>query len=52
MTYYKQWTRHHIETVFSQITRRFSKSIHAVTLKGFLLLSAFVFAFTLEQAFL
>ena len=51
--YYKQCTRHQIETVFSQITQRFPKSIHAVTFEGFLLkLSAFIFAFTLEQAFL
>ena len=51
--YYKQCTRHQIETVFSQITRRFPKAIHAVTFEGFLLkLSAFIFALTLEQAFL
>lgn len=51
--YYKQHTRHQIETVFSQITRCFPKSIHAVTFEGFLLkLSAFIFAFTLDQAFL
>lgn len=51
--FYKQSTRHQIETVFSQITQRFPKTIHAVTMKGFLLkLSAFIFAFTLEQAFL
>ena len=50
--YYKQTTRHLIETVFSQITLR-PKSIHAVTFKEFLLkVSAFIFAFTLEQAFL
>ena len=50
--YYKQSIRHYIETVFSLITRRFPKSIHAVTFKGFLLkLSAFILAFTLEQAF-
>lgn len=51
--YYKQSIRHRIETVFSQITRCFPKSIHAVTFEGFLLkLLAFIFAFTLEQAFL
>ena len=51
--YYKQCTRHFIETVFSQITRHFPRSIHAVTFEGFLLkVSVFVFAFTLEQAFL
>jgi len=51
--FYKQSTRHQIDTVFSRITQRFPKSIHAVTMKGFLLkLSTFIFAFTLEQAFL
>lgn len=51
--YIKQSTRHYIETVFSSITRVFPKSIHAVTYKGFLLkLEAFIFAFTLQQAFL
>lgn len=49
----KQSTRHYIETVFSLITQNFPKSIHAVTMKGFLLkVSASIFAFTLEQAFL
>ena len=53
LQFYKQSTRHQIETVFSQITQRFPKTIHAVTMKGFLLkLSTFIFAFTLEQAFL
>jgi hypothetical protein len=51
--YIKQCTRHYIETVFSSITRVFPKSIHAVTYKGFLLkLEAFIFAFTLRQAFI
>ncbi|MBW4635331.1 MAG: IS982 family transposase [Iphinoe sp. HA4291-MV1] len=51
--YIKQHTRHYIETVFSSITRVFPKSIHAVTYEGFLLkLQAFIFAFTLQQAFL
>lgn len=51
--YYKQTTRHYIETVFSQITLRFPKSLHAVTLKGFLFkVFTFVFAYTLERAFL
>ncbi len=50
-SYVKQSTRHYIETVFSGITRVFPKSIHAVTLDGFLLkLSAFIFAFTLKTA--
>jgi hypothetical protein len=51
--YIKQCTQHYIETVFSSITRVFPKSIHAVTYKGFLLkLEAFIFAFTLRQAFI
>ncbi len=51
--YIKQCTRHFIETVFSQITNRFPKFIHAVTFEGFMLkVSSFIFAFTLEQAFL
>lgn len=41
--YYKQSTRPRIQTVFSQITGCFPKSIHAVTLEGFLLkLLAFI----------
>lgn len=52
-SYVKQYTRHYIETVFSRITRVFPKSIHAVTLEGFLLkISAFIFAFTLKTAFI
>ena len=51
--YVKQYTRHYIETVFSGMTRVFPKSIHAVTYQGFILkLEAFIFAFTLQQAFL
>jgi hypothetical protein len=50
--YIKQHTRHYIETVFSSITCVFPKSIHAVTYQGFLLkLQAFIFSFTLQQAF-
>lgn len=53
LAYIKQTTRHYIETVFSQITLRFPKSIHAVTLDGFLLkLTAFIFTLTLETAFI
>lgn len=53
LAYIKQTTRHYIETVFSQITLRFPKSIHAVTIDGFLLkLTTFIFAFTLESAFI
>ncbi len=48
--YIKQTTRHDIETVFSTITMRFPKSIHAVTIDGFLLkLAAFIVALTLED---
>nr|WP_246275549.1 hypothetical protein [Brasilonema bromeliae] len=51
--YIKQCTRHYIETVFSSITCVFPKSIHAVTYEGFLLkLQAFIFAFTIQQAFI
>ncbi|MBD2279384.1 MAG: hypothetical protein HEQ13_24835 [Dolichospermum sp. DEX189] len=51
--YIKQHTRHYIETVFSSITSDFPKSIHAVTYQGFLLkVQAFIFAFTLDQAFI
>ncbi len=51
--YIKQHTRHYIETVFSTITCVFPKSIHAVTCEGFLLkLQEFIFAFTLQQAFI
>ena len=51
--YIKQHTRHYIETVFSSITSNFPKSIHAVTYQGFLLkVQAFIFAFTLQQAFI
>lgn len=51
--YIKQHTRHYIETVFSSITCVFPKSIHACTWEGFLLkLEAFIFAFTLQEAFL
>lgn len=51
--YIKQSTRHYIETVFSSVTSLFPKSIHAVTYQGFLLkIQAFIFAFTLKQAFI
>jgi len=52
LAYIKQTTRHYIETVFSQITLRFPKTIHAVTFEGFILkVSNFIWAYTLEQAF-
>ncbi|PZV06460.1 MAG: IS982 family transposase, partial [Leptolyngbya sp.] len=51
--YIKQTTRHFIETVFSAITAQFPKSIHAVTMDGFLLkVSTFIVAFTLKAAFI
>ena len=51
--YIKQSTRHYIETVFSQITNTFPKSIHAVTYKDFLLkIQTFIFAFTLKKVFI
>lgn len=51
--YTKQTIRHYIETVFSQITVKFPKSIHAVTFAGFILkVESFIYAFTLEKAFL
>lgn len=53
LRYIKQATRHDIETVFSQITARFPKSIHAVTLDGFLLkVSSFVLLRAIEAAFI
>lgn len=52
VAYIKQHIRHPIETVFSGITQRFPKSIHAVTMDGFLLkVTAFILVFTLEAAF-
>lgn len=51
--YLKQNTRHFIETVFSQITNKFPKFIHAVTFEGLLLkVSSFIFGYTLERSFL
>jgi hypothetical protein len=50
LAYIKQTIRHYIETVFSQITTRFPKSIHAVTFEGFMLkVSSFIWAYTLER---
>ena len=49
----KQHHRHPIETIFSSSTQRFPKSIHAVTMNGFLLkVTAFILAFTLEATFM
>jgi hypothetical protein len=51
--YVKQHIRHYIETVFSGITCAFPKFIHAVTYEGFLLkVQAFIFAFTIQKAFI
>lgn len=51
LAYIKQTTRHYIETVFSQITLRFPKVIHAVTVEGFLLkVSSFIWVYALEKA--
>lgn len=51
LAYIKQTTRHYIETVFSQITLRFPKGIHAVTFEGFLLkVSSFIWVYSLEKA--
>lgn len=53
VAYIKQHLRHPIETLFSQITQAFPKSIHAVTMDGFLLkVAAFIMVFTLESAFI
>lgn len=53
LRYIKQTTRRDIETVFSQITVRFPKSIHAVTMDGFLLkVSSFILLRSLEAAFI
>lgn len=53
VSYMKQHLRHPIETVFSGITQRFPKAIHAVTMDGFLLkVTTFILAFTLEAAFI
>jgi hypothetical protein len=53
VAYIKQHLRHPIETWFSQITQRFPKAIHAVTMDGFLLkVAAFIMVFTLESAFI
>ena len=52
IAYIKQHLRHPIETLFSQITQGFPKSIHAVTMDGFLLkVAAFILVFTLDSAF-
>lgn len=51
LAYIKQTSRHYIETVFSQITLRFPKVIHAVTFEGFLLkVSSFIWVYALEKA--
>ncbi|WP_413275890.1 hypothetical protein [Floridanema evergladense] len=53
ISFYKQATRHRIETVFSEITRLFPKSIHAVTFSGFLIkITCFILAITFKKAFI
>ena len=53
VAYIKQHLRHAIETLFSQITQRFPKSIHAVTIDGFLMkIAAFIIVHTLDSAFI
>jgi Transposase DDE domain len=53
IAYIKQHLRHPIETLFSQITQRFPKSIHAVTIDGFLMkILASIMVYTLESAFI
>jgi hypothetical protein len=50
---YKRRIRKIIENAFSQITAWFPKTIHAVTLDGFLLkVFSFIFAFTIDMAFI
>lgn len=52
IAFYKQATRHRIETVFSEITRLFPKFIHAVTFSGFLLkVTSFILALTFKKVF-
>jgi Transposase DDE domain len=53
VAYIKQYLRHPIETLFSQITQRFPKFIHAVTIDGFLMkIVASIMVYTLESAFI
>lgn len=53
LAYIKQTTRHPVETVFSRITARFPKALHAVTLDGFLLkVASFILSYTFETAFI
>jgi hypothetical protein len=52
LTFLKQHLRKRIETIFSTITNRFPKSIHAVTAQGFLLkILLFLFSYACEKAF-
>ena len=53
LEYYKVMMRKRIETSFSQITSLFPRHLHTVTFRGFLMkISFFIFAFTLERAFI
>jgi IS5 family transposase len=52
LAFLKQHMRKKIESVFSTITDRFPKSIHALTAQGFLLkILLFLFAYACEKAF-
>ena len=53
VAYIKQHLRHPIETLFSQITQRFPRSIHAVTIDGFLMkIVASILVYQIESAFI
>lgn len=53
ISFYKNYKRKLIESVFSVITRLFPKKIHATTMKGFLLkLKIWILGYTCEKAFL
>ncbi len=49
VVHYEQYTRKRVETAFSQITKFFPKSIHAVTQRGFeLKVICFILAFAIQ----
>lgn len=53
VAYIKQHEAHLIETLFSHIIQRFSKSIRAVTIDGFLMkILASIMVYQLESAFI
>lgn len=50
LAFIKKYMRKRIETTFSEITAHFPKSIHAVTIEGFLLkVFLFIFAYSLKR---